>query len=336
MHHLLLKQAGYCLLLLLPLCSAFAGGRQQARNLLQAQEPAYVQMYETPAGIPAGNPSENRSENQAESRAEAVFRAFAAAYPDRIGKVEFFDGDWTIEVYGERFFYAEGRLLPAHLRDNVGEYNPQPFYNYTKELPPWRQLTDEESSRMREQEALRSQRPARRSPHFYDALWRTRNRDESWEHIKQIRFLGHPVQVHYSILTQLSLVEEQILRISKTSAAVRQWISNLNNLESWNWRNIAASQSRSFHAYGSAIDLLPKSLGGLETYWLWTANKTPDWWNVPYEKRFHPPGEVIHAFESFGFVWGGKWRYFDTMHFEYRPEILVLSGIAGTDLRDLR
>jgi hypothetical protein len=26
-------------------------------------------------------------------------------------------------------------------------------------------------------------------------------------------------------------------------------------------------------------------------------------------------------------VWGGKWMLFDTIHFEYRPEILILSGL---------
>ena len=270
------------------------------------------------------------------SRAETVFRAFAEAYPDRTGNPEFLDGDWTIEVYGERFYYAEGRLLPAALRDKISEYNPHPFYNYFKELPPWAPLTKEETARMKEQEALRSQRPPKRSPHFYDTLWRARSREEAWEHVKQIRFLGHPVLVHYSILTQLSLVEETILRIAKTDPAVRQWINNLKNLESWNWRNIAASQSRSYHAYGAAIDLLPKSLGGLETYWLWTANSNPEWWNVPYSKRFHPPAEVINAFENFGFLWGGKWRYYDTMHFEYRPEILVLSNIGTINPKDLR
>jgi hypothetical protein len=29
----------------------------------------------------------------------------------------------------------------------------------------------------------------------------------------------------------------------------------------------------------------------------------------------------------YGFIWGGKWLFFDTMHFEYRPEILILSGM---------
>ena len=131
-------------------------------------------------------------------------------------------------------------------------------------------------------------------------------------------------------------MEEQILRASKTSTAVKQWINSIKSIDGWNWRNISATESRSYHAYGAAIDFLPKSPGGLETYWLWTSRTTPEWWAVPYSKRLQPPEEVIKAFESFGFIWGGKWRYYDTMHFEYRPEILVFSGIERTNLKDLR
>jgi len=29
------------------------------------------------------------------------------------------------------------------------------------------------------------------------------------------------------------------------------------------------------------------------------------------------------TFEHHGFIWGGKWWHFDTMHFEYRPEIIA-------------
>jgi hypothetical protein len=313
--------AGWCLCFF-PVFHAFAGGKSQ-------------KPLAPPDAGTAANES-NLAEETGESRGERIFRALVAAYPDRIGGIEFLDGDWTIQVYSERFYYAEGRLLPASLREKMNEYAPLPFYNYQKELPPWVQPAPEESARMREQEALRSSRQLKRSSHFYDALWRAHSRDESWERVKQIRFLGHQVLVHYSILTELSLVEEQILRSSKTSAAVRQWINIINVADSWNWRNIASSQGRSYHAYGAAIDLLPKSLGGLETYWLWTARNTPEWWAVPYSRRFHPPDEVIKAFESFGFIWGGKWRFYDTMHFEYRPEILVLSRISRTDPRELR
>jgi len=272
----------------------------------------------------------------ADDRPEQILHAIARAYPDRVTDPEYRDGDWSIEVYGKRFYYAEGRLLPSSLRESKSEYDPLPFYDYRKDLPPWQPPTAEESARIKEQEAQRRARPPKRSSHFYDELWRTHNQDEAWQHVKQILFLGHQVKVHYSILEELCLVEEQILRIAKTNAAVRQWIDDLKSIDGWNWRNISSTQSRSFHAYGAAIDLLPKSLMGLESYWLWTARSVPEWWTVPYAKRFHPPEEVIRAFESFGFIWGGKWRYYDTMHFEYRPEILVLNGITGSDPRDLR
>jgi hypothetical protein len=72
---------------------------------------------------------------------------------------------------------------------------------------------------------------------------------------------------------------------------------------------------------------MPKSYGGKETYWLWASNRKADWWNISYNEGFHPPAAVIKAFEKYGFIWGGKWMYFDTMHFEYRPEILILSGM---------
>jgi len=314
-----------CLLLFIPLRAAFAGGIPEKDPL-----PA------TASTAGAAPVNQAVSDRPARSRAETILHALAQAYPDRIGEPEFRDNDWTIEVYGERFYFAESRMLPASLRSRMNEYDPLPFYNYLPELPLWKPLSPEESARIKEQAALRNSRQLKRSQYFYDALWRVHNREEAWEHVKQIRFLGHPVLVHYSILTQVSLVEEQILRSAKTNAAVKQWIDNIKSVDGWSWRNIASTQSRSFHAYGAAIDFLPKSLGGLETYWLWTAQKIPEWWNVPYAKRFHPPSEVIRAFESFGFIWGGKWRYYDTMHFEYRPEILVLSGIEQKDYRDLR
>jgi hypothetical protein len=34
---------------------------------------------------------------------------------------------------------------------------------------------------------------------------------------------------------------------------------------------------------------------------------------------------VVKAFEAYGFIWGGKRMFFDTMHFEYRPGILIFS-----------
>jgi hypothetical protein len=267
------------------------------------------------------------------SRAEAVMKALAAAYPDRIGPAEFRGGDWAVPLRGVWFYYANGRLLPEDLREQAEEYDPQPFYTYPGELPPWRAPTPEESGHMRDMMERRRLHPAKRSQRFFDDLWRAHNKDESWERVKQIRFLGHTVLVHYSILEELSLAEEQILKEAQTNAAVKQWIGGIKSIDGWNWRNIAATVSRSFHSYGAAIDILPKAQGGSATYWQWSARSNPEWWAIPYSRRLHPPVEVVKIFESFGFIWGGKWTTYDTMHFEYRPEILFFSGLPLSGLR---
>ena len=134
--------------------------------------------------------------------------------------------------------------------------------------------------------------------------------------------------IHSDIVEVLSLVEERIITAAEVDPHVRSWIDNIGTMHGWSWRNVAGSQSRSYHSYGIAVDILPKSLGGKETYWLWAMQKRRDWWNVSYNERFHPPDAVIKAFETFGFIWGGKWLIYDTMHFEYRPEELILSGLS--------
>jgi hypothetical protein len=271
--------------------------------------------------------SQSTPEQTEHSRAEQVMKALAAAYPDRIGKAELRDGDWAVPVMGAWFYYAQGRLLPEELKDKAQEYDPQPFYNYSLGLSPWKDPEPEEVERFRKSIQRRQEKPPKRSQHFYDALWQAHTREEAYERVKTIRFFNHNVLVHYAILEELSLVEARILREAQTDSKLREWIRSIETLSGWNWRSIANTQSRSFHAYGTAVDILPSPRRGLETYWLWTAQNNPQWWAVPYAKRLHPPEKVIHAFEAYGFIWGGKWLFYDTMHFEYRPEIFLLNDL---------
>jgi hypothetical protein len=39
--------------------------------------------------------------------------------------------------------------------------------------------------------------------------------------------------------------------------------------------------------------------------------------------------EIVDVFERHGFIWGGKWYHFDTMHFEYRPELIEAGEAAA-------
>jgi hypothetical protein len=57
---------------------------------------------------------------------------------------------------------------------------------------------------------------------------------------------------------------------------------------------------------------------------------------IPLERRWQPPEKVIRAFEYEGFIWGGKWIFFDTMHFEYRPELHEINRLLAARDGDSR
>jgi len=263
------------------------------------------------------------------TRAELVMKALFEAYSDQVEKVEFQNDDWAILMKGVWYYYAGGRLLPENYLENADKYRPYQFYHYTEELPPLVERTPEEVERFKSWTS-RSQNPLKRSGFFIDELWHAATRAETESNVVKISFLGKPTKMHKAIQQKLADIEKQILDVAKTDNTVQTWIKNLGQLEGYGWRNIANTQSRSYHSYGLALDLLPKSLGGKQTYWLWTSQFRDDWWAVSYNDRYHPPTAVIKIFESYGFVWGGKWLMFDTMHFEYRPEVFYLNGLPVT------
>jgi hypothetical protein len=81
----------------------------------------------------------------------------------------------------------------------------------------------------------------------------------------------------------------------------------------YNCRTIAGSRARSMHAYGAAIDINSQ----FSNYWRWASSgvNSPTWIN-------QIPIEIVRIFEKHRFIWGGYWYHYDTMHFEYRPELL--------------
>ncbi len=74
------------------------------------------------------------------------------------------------------------------------------------------------------------------------------------------------------------------------------------------YRKIAKTERLSAHSYGIAIDLDTH----YSRYWQWDKTHT-------FHNEF--PKEIVDIFEKHGFVWGGRWYHYDTMHFEYRPEL---------------
>jgi hypothetical protein len=118
----------------------------------------------------------------------------------------------------------------------------------------------------------------------------------------EVPFLGRTIRVHRKVAGPIANVDKRLARWKKRDA---RFLLPLGGTV--NDRKIAGTDRTSTHAYGIAIDLNPEAA----YYWRWEKG---GWKN-------RLPQEVVDAFEAEGFIWGGRWFHFDTMHFEYRPEL---------------
>lgn len=259
-----------------------------------------------------------------------------SAYPDIAFNCVYDDAqkDFKIEVArktsgtGETrhtavFYWADGKMLPLEkLGDKESYWNL--MYAYAKDIPDPVQFSQEDIQRLRNfSSAENRSRQAGVSLDFFNAVYDSANRQSTETHIKRVSFLGKYTNAHEWIFAPLARVETKIRELAKTDGEVRDFIDSVSRVDGYNWREIVDRASRSFHSYGIAIDILPRGWGQKNIYWAWRRDIDPDgWMTLPLDKRWMPPLKVIHAFESEGFIWGGKWPIWDNMHFEYRPELI--------------
>lgn len=90
---------------------------------------------------------------------------------------------------------------------------------------------------------------------------------------------------------------------------------------SFNWRTISGTDRLSVHSYGAAIDLNSR----LGAYWRWQGHRPGGVGR--FENHF--PQDLVLLFERYGFIWGGKWHHYDSMHFEYRPELIIYARLQA-------
>lgn len=89
------------------------------------------------------------------------------------------------------------------------------------------------------------------------------------------------------------------------------------------WRNVLGERYLSLHSFGIAVDINVD----YSNYWLWDFLKLKRpvsdlrYHTIQYQNRI--PKKIVELFAKHGFYWGGNWYYYDTMHFEYRPELFV-------------
>ena len=256
--------------------------------------------------------------------ARQVLGALRDAYPDKITALAFRDGDWSILVNGKVFYWAEGRMLDAENRDRPEAFAAYWFPRYPEEIPPVRRLSAEERRELNRFIERRESKADLRYPGFIQALWGMRTLHEAHHTVRTTSFLGHQFPIHPGILDHLAEIERELSAAAESNAALARWINDLSTVGGYVWRDIAGSANRSMHSYGIAVDFIPADYGGKHVYWRWSRDYLKEWWAIPISQRYRIPPAVVTAFEKRGFIWGAKWRLFDQMHFEYRPELIML------------
>jgi hypothetical protein len=118
------------------------------------------------------------------------------------------------------------------------------------------------------------------------------------------------------VAAQLFKVGQEIAKLPKSD---RIWAEGASTYE---YRVIKDTDRLSMHSFGIAIDLAP-----MKTQY-WKGEAASETAKIGYKNTM--PLSIVRIFEKYGFIWGGRWYHYDTMHFEYRPELLAPSCINAS------
>lgn len=252
--------------------------------------------------------------------------ALKKAYPDKISVIQYRRKDWALLVRDTWFYWKGGRLLQKKHFTEYKKFDPYTFYTYKTGPMGSRSISPEMLVQIRDVEAKEKIRPDSRLPNFYNTLWKSYGKKSSWNAVTKMKLFGHKFSIHKELVPTLNRIEKEINALAKKDRQVAHFISRIKVIGGWHYRVILGTRTRSLHSYGLALDFEPSNLKQHQVYWRWTRMENPEWYKLDYKDMWIPPDAFIQVFEKYGFVWGGKWLFFDTIHFEYRPEILIYNG----------
>jgi len=136
------------------------------------------------------------------------------------------------------------------------------------------------------------------------------------QHLTEInwcpKLVGQKIRV-----TTINGIDKKLMQVSKDldeHPELKKYLTNIGG--TFTWRNIAGTNRHSMHSFGMTIDINT----AYSDYWQWACKCSNE--NAAFVYKNRIPQTIVDIFEKYGFIWGGKWYHFDTMHFEYRPELI--------------
>lgn len=131
------------------------------------------------------------------------------------------------------------------------------------------------------------------------------------KHLVKVNWLGEKVD-----FTAVNGAADSLRKVAAELRRHPELKKYLKSSGTFYWRKVRGARRQSAHSYGIAFDIGVNH----SDYWKWKNPKAGETTRIAYANRI--PKKIVKIFERYGFIWGGAWYHFDTMHFEFRPEIL--------------
>lgn len=235
------------------------------------------------------------------ARADAALDALIAAYPDHLAG---HDGRDVIFKDGTRLPITDGRKKSFEQMLEAGDIRDQfaiPYRLGPVDKPPG---VNEDPGRIRNEALFRKLygdcRKGEVAPRLVRVPWLT-SRGGGTVMVTRVN----------GVAGKVAAVAAELDRLP---AAMTKYL--VPSAGAYNCRVIAGTKRLSVHAFGAAIDISAK----FGDYWRWGSKR-----GAPPVWRNRVPQPIVDVFERYGFIWGGKWYHYDTLHFEYRPELIALA-----------
>ncbi len=262
------------------------------------------------------------------SRPDIILESYLKAYPETIKEVTQINDDWAVILHdGTIYYWANGRLLNEEKKDKWEEYRPYQIWAYRADPRDPSTYSEEYIEELRN----RTSRDARGTPQlpqdvdFWQELFDVGNQAQTEASLVRTSLFGLSVTVNKTLIEPFKKIEEEVYALAKTDEEVQTFLDTLSSVSGYSWRYVAGTNRLSNHSYGLAIDMLPQGWGNKMLYWSWVRDYNDDWMLVPQEDLWTPPEKVVQVMFENGFIWGGTWAIYDTMHFEYKPELIEIN-----------
>lgn len=251
------------------------------------------------AALPAHHDIDPRAANRLPSDMKAASKALVEAYPDFIERIA---DNRVIFNDGTSLTYDDGRVKDFGTLLDDGDIEDMFFVPYDPSGNQPEYLHD----------AGRSRNEALFKKMYGNSAAAVRR------NLVKVAWFGKTVD-----FTAINGAADSLRKVAAELEHYPQLKKYLASSGTFYWRPVRGAKRLSAHSYGIAFDIaVPYS-----DYWLWKNKNAGETDRIEYANRF--PREIVEIFRRHGFIWGGAWYHFDTMHFEFRPEILHYSDHYG-------